>query len=167
MTLWNQAYYAKGDFASKIKLLTKPDLFTIGNKKYFFFKRYVDVLECAAIIGFKEYNDKEKYDEALKNLKETIGSEEPAEIPINTILKEQKKLKFLFRLIMLNENVRELSLKEKTDHAFRNESNADIQAENEILFNNFAQLGVEILYQKVMEARDPAACLDIMCDYIK
>lgn len=166
MTLWNQTYYARGNLATKIKQLAKPDLFPLGDKKYYFFGRYIDVIECGAIIGFKEYNDAEKYENALKNLNQTNSSEDLAEIPINTILNEQKKLKFLFRLIMLNENIRGLSLKEKTDHAFRNESNELVQADNELLFNNFVQLGVEVLYDQIKNARNPEACLDIMSNYI-
>ncbi len=165
MTLWDQTYRISGDLAFKIKFLGKPDLFRAGNKDFSFFNRYVDVVECAAIIGFMQYNDKEKFETAMKSIT-TDEKSDSAEIPINTILKEQKKLKFLFRLIMLNENIRNLTLKEKTDNAFRNETNEILQEANEILFNSFVRLGVELLYEQIVEARDPEACLDLMETYI-
>lgn len=166
MTLWNQPYHAKGTFAAEIKLLAKPNLFTFDNKKYFFFNRYIDVVECGAIIGFRQYNDKEKFHQALATYSEKDDIDDLAEIPLITIMNEQSKIKFLFRMIMINERIRDLSLKDKTDNAFRNECNETIQIENEKLFNNFVKLGVRILYDEVKKAKDPEACLDLMTCYM-
>lgn len=164
--LWDQEYHAKGDLAFKIKMLAKPDLFTKGDLDFCFFNRYIDAIECASIVGFKMYNSLDEFNKALQALPEDSHPDAVAEVPIKTILKEQKKLKFLFRVIMLNENVRGLSLKEKVDNAFRNDSNPDLQEKNEELFNMFVRLGIDVLYERVVDAGNAEDCLDIMCEYL-
>ena len=162
MVFWDQAYHMSGNMANKVMLLAKNDLFMIGENKFHFFNRYIDVIECGAIMGIINYNDTEKFNNALKALKEEKPQDANAEIPVNTMLAEQSKLKTLFRIIMLNEEIRGLSLQEKTDHAFRNETKASIQSENEELFNNFVAIGIDLLYKKIKDARDAEACLDLM-----
>ncbi len=162
MVFWEQAYRMNGNLAAKVAMLSKDDLFIVGDNKYYFFNRYIDVIECGAIIGIINFNEQEKFNEGLEALKEEEPQEANAEIPIKTMLSEQSKLKILFRIIMLNEKIRGLSLQERTDHAFRNEMKAAIQSENEELFNNFVALGVNLLYNKVKNARDAEACLDLM-----
>ncbi len=162
MTFWEQAYRMSGTFASKVILLSKEDLFMVGENKFRFFNRYVDVIECGAIIGLKYFNTPDKYSQGLYELENEEKTDSNAEIPVKTILLEQKKLKMLFRIVMLNEQVRELSLAERTDNAFRNETKASLQEENEELFNNFVALGVDLLYSRIKDARDAEACLDIM-----
>ena len=112
------------------------------------------------------YNSLDEFNKALQALPEDSHPDAVAEVPIKTILKEQKKLKFLFRVIMLNENVRGLSLKEKVDNAFRNDSNPNLQEKNEELFNKFVRLGIGVLYERVVDAGNAEDCLDIMCEYL-
>ncbi len=166
MTLWNQAYHIKGSSALKIIQLSNNKMFKVGDEDFFFFDRYIDVIECAAIIGFKRYNDPEKYQEALRNYIDE-DKESDIEVPIKTILKESKKLKFLFRVIVLNEIVSGKTLKEKTDGAFREGDGTPAMAFNETLFNNFMKLGVDIIYNCVIGVKDAPSCLDIMADILE
>ena len=162
MTFWSQDYHMTGSFASKVKLLAKSDLFMVGDNKYYFFARYMDVIKCGAIVGLINYNDPEKYAEGMNKLKLEEQMDDSADIPVKTILLEQKTLKLLFRIVILNEQVRGLSLEDKVNHAFRNEAVKTIQDENEEFFNNIVALGVDYLYNIIKDARDAEACLDIM-----
>ncbi len=165
MTLWNQTYRARGDFASKIAQLSADEMFNLGGSRYYFFDRYVDVVECGALVGFKEYNDPEKYNDAMKKYVDS-GKDGYIEIPINTILKEERNLKLLFRMIVLNEKVSSRSLREKTDCAFRQTSDSPEQKSSEDMFNNFVKLGVDLLYERVVKAKDAESCLDIMREFM-
>lgn len=142
--MFDSAYKFKGEYANKVKILCQPIQEPLGGN-FTIFKRYVDVLECAALIGF---NMNQKVDP------DSVESGNSIEIPINTILNESSKLQMIYKLIMINEDDRNLPVTDRLNNAFRNSLNA----ENENIFNSYVLGGVDYLYSvfKNCTTRDEA-----------
>ena len=116
--------------ASKSNQLNK-DALTAG-----VFKRYIDVYIAGAIIGM------------VKKLKSNANTEndDSANILADAVIREQTKLKMLYRIAMLIDNP-VLSEDERIDLAFRYDTDDDKQGLD--IFNAYARGGIEWLYQEI------------------
>jgi hypothetical protein len=124
-----------GIHASYIKKLVYSD----KNNKKGIFNRYIDVYMAGAILGYKNnrigYKDKESNDRAR--------------IYADAFATERIQCEFLFRLIMLSTDTANLSLEERINRAFRDDTgNKEKHIENMKIFNNYVLGGIEILYQE-------------------
>lgn len=112
-----------------------------------FFKRQVDIYIQAPIVGFY-YNRKAEVD------KSSEYKDKNTNINSGQIIGAQDDLFFNFRLIMLLENEKELSLEERITRAFKDDANADVSnrhTENMHLFTSYVLGGIEVLYEKIIE----------------
>jgi len=134
--MFEKSYLFKGKHAEIVKRLTSP-LEPGKDQKFQIFERYVDVLECGAIVGFNY---------GLMADEDTKGEISPAEIPVNTMCNEQQRILFIYKVIMLNETQRGLSDEERIDNAFRfiDENNETVQ-DNLKLFYQYVRGGIEKL----------------------
>ncbi|WP_417897777.1 hypothetical protein ABN702_16015 [Bacillus haimaensis] len=111
------------------------------------FSRHLDVYINAAIVGF-QYNRKSSPDksEAYKDKRTQIHTEQ--------LVKESSILEFIYRLIMLLDNQKEIDLENRINRAFRDDSLYDVSekhAENMKLYSSYVLGGIEILYEKIIE----------------
>ena len=119
------------------------------------FDRIMDVYLAAVIVGLKNNRTAVANDEVImaseifgktaENEGKKITS---SDINAETVHSEQRLLNYLYRLVMLCENVRGLSDEEKIANAFKSEGNQKKIVDNIELMNQFARGGVEILYQR-------------------
>ena len=118
--------------ASKSNQLNK-DALTAG-----VFKRYIDVYIAGAIIGM------------VKKLKSNANTEndDSANILADAVIREQTKLKMLYRIAMLIDNI-VLSEDERIDLAFRYDTDDEKVKQGLDIFNAYARGGIEWLYQEI------------------
>lgn len=122
----------KGKHATYIKFLCeKTKLLGEGNAKNGagVFKRYVDVLMVAPLIGV--YNN--------LRASEDKSSEDKANILAEQIIKEKRQLEFGYNLVMLVDNSQNLNADQKIDLIFRENGNFD-------LYMDYLRGGIEYLY---------------------
>ena len=82
----------------------------------------------------KEYGDK------------TLSS---SDINSETMMASGKLLNYIYRIVMLNENVRGLNDEEKIVNAFKSENDEQRLKDNIELMNSFSRGGLEILYERL------------------
>lgn len=102
------------------------------------FKRYIDVYIAGAIIGM------------VKKLKSNANTEndDSANILADAVIREQTKLKMLYRIAMLVDNPT-LSEDERIDLAFRYDTDDDKVRQGMEIFNAYARGGIEWLYREL------------------
>ena len=137
-----------GDIAENIKTLVRPiQPDRHPTSKFYIFERYIDVIMCGALIGFR-FNRKGETQSDLSKSEYSTESQ-LIEIPINTMLKEQGNLKRIYRLIMLNEDDRKLPADERINNAFRYSRDEDERVKaNMKLFESYISGGIEILIDR-------------------
>lgn len=113
-----------------------------------FFPRIIDVYMNAAVVGFR-YNRISEVDKngQYKDLKKSIFAEQ--------LINESTKLDFLYRLIILLHDKDVVELEERIKRAFRDDSSNDLSEkhlENMSIFNSYVLGGIEVLYEKLIEA---------------
>lgn len=153
--MFEKTYIFKGKHADYVKELVEEAQL---------FKRYIDVLIIAPIIGFL-YGERKKEDSSNKN----------AKIFAEQIIKENDKLKFIFRLIMLLDNDEIKEVEDRINLTF-NMNETESYSEKEEIFNSYIRGGVEVLHNniffepgsdgKVLQ-REKDAYVDKMFSFIK
>lgn len=104
------------------------------------FKLYIDTYMTAAVIG------------AVKKRKADLdrSTDETATIFTEAVTRNQDKLVFLYRLVLLTDNSG-MSEEEKIDNAFRYDNDPERTAKNMEIFNSYVRGGIEWLYEKFEE----------------
>lgn len=167
--LFDSAYRIKGSYATKVKYLTDPIQPGRTHLKFQIFNRYVDVIECAAILGFR-FNRKVVIPEPNDEDDTLI------EIPVNTMINEADSLLFIYRMIMLNDNSctvpdlemyrglssEDASLRYRVDNAFRFDSDSPRVKSNMDLFNAYVRGGVDYLYDKFQNVKTREDAIEVM-----
>lgn len=102
------------------------------------FKRYIDVYIAGAIIGM------------VKKLKANVNTEndDNASILADAVIREQTKLKMLYRIAMLIDNST-ISENERIDLAFRYDTDEEKVKQGMDIFNSYVRGGVEWLYGEI------------------
>ncbi len=126
--MFERDYEIYGKHANYVKFLKDNDIFN----------RYIDVYMLGAIIGFK-HNLKGEKDKELKDR---------ARIYADAFAQEKLVCEFIYRLIMLSEDEKNLSVEQRIDRAFRDDSskNQDKHKKNMELFNSYVLGGIERIY---------------------
>lgn len=126
--------YVRGKYASWLKFLSeKTEKNDKSEKVAGVFKRDIDVYMTAAIIGLN-----------FGLRKDSDNSADTAKIHVDTVLKEQNNLIFIYRIAMLIDNSTGKNADEKIDRAFKTMGNP----ENMELFNSYVRGGIEWLYEQ-------------------
>ena len=105
------------------------------------FDRYMDIYMIGAILGF--LNGRQE--------PEDNSNKDDAEIPVSVFIKEKMKCEFIYRMIMLEDETTRLTLEQRTDRAFREDTNEQAMIKNMDLFNAYVRGGIEYLYEKFAE----------------
>ena len=92
-----------------------------------------DAIYYKDVFDSKEYGDK------------TVSS---SDINSETMMASGKLLNYIYRIVMLNENVRGLNDEEKIANAFKSENDEQRLKDNIELMNSFSRDGLEILYER-------------------
>lgn len=135
-------------FDKNILIVGKHSAYIDLLKEKGFFKRHLDAYINAAIIGF-QYNKK-----SIEDTKSEVYKDKRTQIHTEQLIGESTTLEFLYRLIMLLDSQKELSLEERISRAFREDSIEEINdkhKENMNLFKSYVLGGIEILYEKIIE----------------
>lgn len=119
----------------------------LGNTENQLFNRYLDVFMNGAIVGL--IYDKREIRDRDPNYKDMNVS-----IFAAAINKEKSNLDYIYRLIMLLDDSQDISLEEKINRAFRDDSNSDVSIKHQKnleLFKEYALGGISILYDKIIK----------------
>lgn len=132
----------KGSHARKVRILAitgraKDDTLFVP------FKRYVDVLLLAPIVGFLQDKKSPADNETDQN-----GAEYSASVLPDTMIKESSKLKFIYQVIMLNDDTYEKDVKKRIDKAFKHVAE---DKEDRELFLSYVRGGIDFLYDELIE----------------
>lgn len=102
------------------------------------FKRYIDVYIAGAIIGM------------VKKLKADVDTEsdDSANIFAEAVIREQSKLKMLYRIALLTDDVT-LDEDKRIDLAFRYDTDTEKVKRGMDMFNAYARGGIEWLYSEI------------------
>lgn len=137
--MFDKEYSFRGKHAEMVKRLTAK----FDNKNNKLFERNVDVYIIAPIVGFL-YGKKTEVDRE---------SGEATKIFTDTLIKEEKDLKFAYILITLLSDKNNKTIDSRMDSAFRFYGTDKIK-EDEENFERYVLGGVEILYEKLIEKSD-------------
>lgn len=119
------------------------------------FSRIMDAYMISILVGLK-YNRVASVDDSEVYAKDIFGNHNEygdkkissSDINSETIHASQILLNYIYRIVMLSENVRMLNSEEKIANAFKSENNpAKIEANLELM-NSFARGGLEVLYER-------------------
>lgn len=138
--MFDRTYQIKGTHATYWKRLCKTTSDKVGPNEggqFKIFERYIDAYMVAPILGCL-YN--------RKGNRDLPDSEDVAAMQANILINNQKKLLFIYRLIMLTERATELTDEQRIDRAFRTDSDDAAVKENMQIFNDYFLGGLEILY---------------------
>ena len=129
--------FVSGKYASWLKFLSeKTEKNDKSEKVAGVFKRDIDVYLTAAVIGLN-----------FGLRREADNNSDKAKIHVDTVLKEQNNLMFIFRIAMLVDNSTGLNADEKINRAFKSPDTP----ENIELFNSYVRGGIEWLYEQFTE----------------
>lgn len=109
------------------------------------FVRYIDVYMNAAVVGFL-YGRIEPKDNS---------SQDRARIYADAFATEKRQCDFIYRLIMLLHEDKDLSQTERIDRAFRNDTQLSTEegkakyTTNMLLFHSYVFGGIEVLYEQL------------------
>lgn len=153
----------KGKYATYAQFLSKDMTNQDDVNAFKIFNRYIDTYLCSAIFGI--LNDRvEKYDleeasEEEKNLSATIRGE--------MFTKEDAKLSFILKLMILNSKRIDIPLDEKIDLAFR--SNFEDEKNKHVidLLNDYVLGGLSYLYDTFKDVRTGEEVSKAMYDLTK
>lgn len=135
--MFSSDIYVRGKYASWLKFLSeKTEKNDKSEKVAGVFKRDIDVYLTAAVIGLNF---------GLRS--EADNNSDKAKIHVDTVLKEQNNLMFIFRIAMLVDNSTGLNADEKINRAFKSPDTP----ENIELFNSYVRGGIEWLYEQFTE----------------
>lgn len=148
--MFDKEYSFRGGHAEKvIKLTAKFD------DKNQLFKRNLDVYLMAPIVGF------------LYNSKAPLDTGETTKIFPQQLTEASEDLLFNYRLIMLLNRKKELTIDERIDKAFRYYG-SDKAKSDEDIFEEYVRGGVDILYEKIMaSATKPEDYLKNLYDFME
>lgn len=119
------------------------------------FTRIMDAYMVSILVGLK-YNRTAPFSESDVNMKDIFGNQKEfgdkkissSEINSDTVHASQNQLNYIYRIVMLSENIRDLSEEEKIANAFKSENDPEKIEKNIELMNSFARGGLEILYDR-------------------
>jgi len=132
--MFENDYTITGKHATYIKYL-------VNNAKIF--DRYIDVYMNAAIWGM-----------LFGRISERDPSSDRARIYADAFAKEREICVFLYRLIMLLDDTKQLSSTERIDRAFRDDAqdgDSEKVSNNLDLFHSYVFGGIEVLYERYVD----------------
>lgn len=134
----------RGKYATYWKALTQLPGNAVETKKNFkVFENYIYVFMVAPVIGL--LNGKKGFLDPADDNKDTAGM--LAEVQ----LKNQGKLKYLYRLIILVDDTLGLTDEEKINMAFREDNNEESVKKGMELFMSYFYGGLDVLYGTFVE----------------
>ena len=106
----------------------------------------------AVLVGLK-FNATSEIDDSTVLLANVFngkveGEVTSSDIPADTVSDNQKQLNYIYKLVMLTENERDLSDEEKISNAFKSEGNQEKIDDNISLMHKYARGGLEIMYDR-------------------
>ena len=158
--MFDKDYNFKGSYADKVKFLCnsiEPRKNTYGT--FSIFGRYVDVLICAAIVGFTHNQH---------GLPDNDDKDSIATIPMKTMIGEQRNLSFIFKSIVLCNGISDVDslsrdeLKTRMDDAFRFGEGTDRFDNNWKIFESFVFGGINYLYERFKDVKNREDALNVM-----
>lgn len=142
--MFDKDFQIRGKHATYWKALSKtPGNAVETSKNFKVFENYIYVYMLAPIIGFVN-GRKSKLDLSDDN-KDTAGM--LAEVQI----KNQSKLKYIYRLIVLLDESEGLSQEERINRAFRVDENSEQALAGLAVFHSYFYGGLEVLYEYFVE----------------
>ena len=130
----------RGKYATYWKALTAlPGNAVETSKNFKIFENYIYVYMVAPIIGL--LNGKQSTPDPSDDSKDTAGMLSEVQI------KNQSKLKYLYRLVILVDDTLGLSDEEKINMAFREDNNDESVKKGMDLFMSYFYGGLDILYE--------------------
>lgn len=140
--MFDKDYSIRGKHATYWKELCKTQADN-ENTHFKIFNYYIDAYMMAPLIGLL-YGRKGHINPADEN-KDTAG------MLTEVLRKNQIKLKYIYRLIMLLDSKDTMSQEERINRAFRYDSNNQITQENMKVYNEYFLGGLEYLYESFVE----------------
>ncbi len=142
--MFDREITVRGRFATYMKSLcqlppnaSETDKKTFNNYKIF--DTYISAYIVAPIIGM--LNGKRAHADPSDEDKNSVGMLE------GVLIKNASRLKYVYRLIILNDDSLELSEQEKINMAFREEHNDDSVKKGMELYTEYFYGGLEVLYE--------------------
>lgn len=132
--MFDRDFQIRGKHATYAKHLVKHK----DNTGFPIFNRYIDIYMIGAIMGF--LHGRQAFEDST--VKDDVS------ILASTVIAEKDKLQFIYRLIMLLDTTSGLTLEERINRAFRDDTNKEAVANNMKLFHSYVCGGIEFLYEK-------------------
>lgn len=119
------------------------------------FQRIMDCYLVSIIVGL-QYKTTAKVDNESFKMTDIFGNKSlygdkvitTSDVALETVLGCQIQLDYIYRVVMLTENLRNLSVEEKISNAFKSDTNEQKLQNNKEFLNELARGGLEILYDR-------------------
>lgn len=138
--MFDHDFVFRGLHATKVKFLSKDRGIERENAANVF-ERLIDIYMLAPIIGLL-YGERSEVDNS---------SSDTARIFAEVMIKEQSKLKYIYRLTLLCDELNKFTEQDKINRVFRGDTNKVILEENMQIFHSYILGGVDVLYRKFNE----------------
>lgn len=122
------------------------------------FNRIMDAYLYAVLVGLY-YKETALVDDSVVIAADVFDNDDQTKITSSnvdssTVRESNSLLNYIYKLVMLNEEERNLSDEEKIANAFKSDNNPEKVEENILLMHKYARGGLEILYERFRGLRD-------------
>lgn len=131
------------------------------------FQRLVDAFMVGILVGLKYSKKASGSEDAVYyrdyfNYPEDCGEKTvaSADIPLEVLIGCRKQLDYIYKVVMLSEDIRKLSDDEKIANAFKSEGDEEKLEENLSFMKALANGGLEIMYERFRGLTDEADILE-------
>ena len=145
--MFDRDFQIRGKYATYWKALSRiPGNAVETSNNFKVFENYIHVYMLSPIIGL--LYGRKGFIDPKDDSKDTAGM--LAEI----FIKNQSKLKYIYRLIVLTDETEIISKDERINRAFREDSNEEAITEGMRIFNEYFLGGLEVLYETFVKSCD-------------
>jgi hypothetical protein len=142
--MFDKDFQIRGRHATYWKALSKtPGNATETSVNFKVFSRYVDVYMVAPIIGL--LNNR-------KGFYESDDDNDTAGMLAEVLIKNQNKLKYIYRLIILLDDTEVITQEDRLNRAFREDGNEESVEEGMRTFNEYFLGGLEVLHETFVQS---------------
>lgn len=137
--MFDRDYQLKGKHATYAKQLARH--YRDNADAFKPFKRQIDVYMIGAIMGFLHG----------RPVPEDNTTKDDVSMLASVFIGENDKCIFIYRMLMLLDETTGLTLEQRADRAFREDTDEQAKVKNMNLFNSYVRGGIEFLYERFSE----------------
>lgn len=128
-------YKFRGKYARMV-----GEIWQMNDYEHTYFKRLVDIIPTAAVIGFR----------MNRKAEEDYSPVEPKTVFLQQMLNMKEELDFLMQMMIILEEASDIGSEEAVNHAFRGVETKEQYEKYQEMFDSYVRGGIEELYERLV-----------------